>query len=60
MTVEFQIQDIGAMGYNKRTVEVLYLTPFFMITSEVPKDIEKKIEWIKVNKNSNEARLKYP
>ena len=24
--VEFQMQDIGALGYNKRTVEVIYLT----------------------------------
>lgn len=31
--VEYQMQDIGALGYNKRTVEVIYLTNLFMITS---------------------------
>ena len=59
-TVEFQMQDIGALGYNKRTVEVLYLTPFFMITSEVPNDIDKKVEWLKVDKEVNELGLKFP
>jgi hypothetical protein len=59
-TVEFQMQDIGAFGYNKRTVEVLYLTPLFMITSEVPNDIDKKVEWLKVDKEVNELGLKFP
>ncbi|WP_188221194.1 hypothetical protein [Flavobacterium pokkalii] len=59
-TIEFQMQDVGAFGYNKRTVEVFYLTPLFMITSEVPTDIEKKVEWIKVDKEVNELGLKFP
>ncbi len=59
-TIEFQMQDIGAFGYNKRTVEVLYLTRFFMTTSEVPAYLEKRVEWIKVNKEINEMELKYP
>lgn len=50
--VEFQIQDVGALGYNKRTVEVIYLTNFFMIVNPVEIDIDKRIEWIKVNKQS--------
>ena len=58
-TVEFQMLDVGSFGYNKRTVEVLYLTPFFMIVSEVPNDIEKRVEWIKINKEVNELELKY-
>lgn len=44
-TVEFQMQDVGAKGYNKRTVEVLYLTNLFTLTSEVPKDIDQRVEW---------------
>lgn len=56
--IEYQMQDKGAMGYNKRTVEVLYLTRLFMITSEVPKDIGKRVEWIKVDKEVNELGLK--
>ena len=57
-TVEFQMQDVGAMGYNKRTVEVLYLTKLFIITSEVPKDIDQRVEWVKVNKEINELGIK--
>jgi len=59
-TVEFQMQDIGALGYNKRTVEVFYLTPLFMITSQVPTDLDKSTEWIKVDKDVNELELKFP
>lgn len=58
--VEFQMQDIGALGYNKRTVEVIYLTPLFMLTSEVPNDIDKRVEWVKVEKDVNELGLKQP
>ena len=59
-TVEFQMQDVGALGYNKRTVEVFYLTPLFMIASEVPNDIDKRVEWVKVDNNVNELELKQP
>jgi hypothetical protein len=59
-TVEFQMQDVGALGYNKRKVEVFYLTPLFMITSEVPTDIDKRVEWVKVDKDVNELELKFP
>jgi hypothetical protein len=51
-TIEFQTQDMGALGYNKRTVEVLYLTDFFMIINEIPLEIDKKVEWIKVDKEN--------
>jgi hypothetical protein len=57
-TIEFQMQDVGALGYNKRTVEVFYLTPLFIITSEVPNDIEKRGEWVRVDKDVNEFGLK--
>lgn len=59
-TIEFQMQDVGTFGYNKRTVEVFYLTPLFMITSEFPTDIDKRIEWVKVDKDVNELGLKSP
>ena len=59
-TVEFQMQEVGAFGYNKRTVEVFYLTPLFMITSEVPTGIDKRVEWVKVDKDVNELGLKFP
>ena len=59
-TVEFQMQDIGARGYNDRTVEVLYLTQLFMVTNQVPIDIDKRVEWVKVDKDVNELGLKFP
>ena len=59
-TVEFQMQDVGALGYNKRTVEVFYLTPFFMTTSEVPNDIDRRVEWVKIDKDINELGLRSP
>jgi len=58
--VEFQMQDVGALGYNKRTVEVIYLTDLFMIVSPVEKDIDKRGEWVKVDKEVNELGLKFP
>lgn len=58
--VEFQMQDIGALGYNKRTVEVIYLTDLFMIVSPLEKDIDKRVEWIKVDVEVNELGLKFP
>lgn len=56
--IEFHMQDLGALGYNKRTVKVLYLTSLFMLTSEVPEDIDNRIEWIKIENDVNELNLK--
>ena len=57
-TIEFQMQDVGALGYNNRTVQVLYLTPLFMITDNVPIDLQRKQEWCKVEIEVNEQGLK--
>ncbi len=48
-TIELQWQDIGALGYNKREVEVAYVTPLFMIVKEVPPNVDKNSEWIENN-----------
>ncbi|KAB7530794.1 hypothetical protein F8C76_04660 [Flagellimonas olearia] len=53
--VELQMQDVGALGYNKRTVEVTYLTDLFMMISPVEKDIDNRVEWVKVNKEVNHS-----
>lgn len=58
--VEFQMQDVGGLGYNKRTVEVIYLTDLFMIVGPVEKDIDIRVEWVKVDKEVNELGLKFP
>ena len=57
--VEFQMQDKGALGYNKRTVEVTYLTSLFTISRPVNSNTAKSLEWIRVDKDVNELRLKY-
>ncbi|HSZ24708.1 MAG TPA: hypothetical protein VK766_03270 [Cytophagaceae bacterium] len=57
-TIEFQMQKSDALGYNMRTVEVMYLTNLFMIIKEVPIDIDKRVEWIKVNQDMNELKIK--
>ena len=56
--VEFQMQDLGALGYNKRKVEVTYLTDLFMIVEPVQNDIDKRVEWVKVDKEINELGIK--
>ena len=55
--VEFQLKDLGALGYDKRTVEVFYLTPYFCIISEAKENYSKP-EWTNTNKDINEAELK--
>ncbi|MEN8123000.1 MAG: hypothetical protein ABFS35_21855 [Bacteroidota bacterium] len=58
--VEFQMQDVGAFGYNKRTVEVTYLTDLFMFVKSVDRNIDKSVEWVRVDKDINELGLKHP
>lgn len=58
--VEFQMQDVGALGYHKRTKEITYLTDLFMIVNPIDKDINESLEWVKVEKVVNELGLKYP
>ena len=48
-TIEYQMQDIGALGFNRREVEVINLTPLFRVARELPNDIDEN-EWILVNK----------
>ena len=58
--VEFQMQDVGALGYNKRTVDVTYLSDNFMIVSPIDYDITSRVEWIKADIEVNELGLKIP
>lgn len=57
--IEYQMQDVGALGYNKRTVEVIYFTENFMFVKPFNKNNFKSNEWIKINKEVNELELKY-
>ena len=56
-TIEFQMQDKGALGFNRRIVEVTRITGFLEYV--VPIDTSKvSLPWIKVNKDINEIGLK--
>lgn len=48
--IEFQRQDVGALGYNKRTVEVIHCCSFFMIVKSKNKNFENNTNWIKIGK----------
>lgn len=57
--VEFQMLDIGFAGYEKRTVEVNYITDWFFISSPYTEEIfNSDSDWKKVNKEVNELELK--
>ncbi|TNE31665.1 MAG: hypothetical protein EP346_00300 [Bacteroidetes bacterium] len=58
--VEFQMKDVGALGYNRRTVEVKYLSDLFMITYPVDPSVDHNVEWVKVDNDVNELELKFP
>lgn len=53
------MEDIGALGYNERYVEVTYFTPWFMITKEIDPEEDPGPGWIKVDKEVNELEIKY-
>lgn len=58
--VEFQMKDMGALGYKRRRVEVMYWSRFFITCTLVDEDIEQKDYWIKVEQVVNELGLKFP
>lgn|SRR5690554_3805932 len=56
-TIEFQMQDKGALGFNRRIVEVTRITGF--INYVEPIDTSKvTLPWLKVNKDINEIGFK--
>lgn len=58
--IEFQLQDMGALGYNKRTVEVYYLSPLFTIVTTPEHHPDGNPDWIKTDIEVNETGLKFP
>lgn len=57
-TIEYQMQDIGVFGFNRRTVEVKYITPWFMIVGYPKDNPVNNTEWTRVNTDINELELK--
>jgi hypothetical protein len=60
-TIEFQLQDKGALGFNRRTVDRLKLFPFVSLTKKLTEENLKKIDsltWNRVDINVNEQGFK--
>jgi hypothetical protein len=58
--VEFQMKDIGALGYAKRIAEVYYLSNYFYVVLSENYDNRNftGTDWKRIDKNSNESVLK--
>ena len=57
--VEFQLQDIGALGYKKRTVVVTYWSDWFIQVKSFNQEVQLGEEWIALNMEVNELGLRY-
>jgi hypothetical protein len=57
-TIEFQMQDTGALGYNLRTVEVYKFGFIFRKVREINLSELSTTEWTEVNRTINELGLK--
>ena len=60
-TIEFQLQDKGALGFNRRTVDRLKLVPFVSWTTKLTEENLKNIDslrWDKVDIELNEQGFK--
>lgn len=58
--VEFQMKDLGALGYAKRTAEVVYLSKYFYFVCAKKYDDRNFLghQWKRVNQDVNEMGLK--
>ena len=58
--VEFQMKDIGALGYAKRKAEVYYLSTYFYLVLSENYDERNFIgtDWKRIDENINEMQLK--
>ncbi len=57
--IEFQMEDVGSLGYNKRIVKV-NLGFSFNPTSIIDTSKIDKSKWKKVSVSVNELNLKFP
>ena len=58
--IEFQMEDVGAFGYNSRIVEIEPCCFFFRKVRLVEEEKVNKAQWKYVGKEVNELGLKYP
>ena len=57
-TIEFQMQDIGALGYYKRTVDKIKLLPFVYWIKKIDEAKIDTLKWREVDIYINELGLK--
>lgn len=57
-TIEFQMQDVGALGYNRRTVDRIKIFPFIDWIEEVDIKNIGNADWERVDVDVNEIGLK--
>ncbi|MBI3218010.1 MAG: hypothetical protein HYZ44_00710 [Bacteroidetes bacterium] len=60
-TIEFQLQDIGSLGYNRRKVDRLKIIPFVSWTRRLTeKEVENidTLNWDRIDIDKNEQGLK--
>lgn len=55
--IAFQLQDKGALGYNRRRVKIKRINGFLNLVTDYDSDSAPK-DWIEVNENINEVGLK--
>ncbi|SFU41978.1 hypothetical protein SAMN05216480_10331 [Pustulibacterium marinum] len=56
--IEFQMEDIGAFGYNRRTVEVVPCCFLFSWVKVINENDIDQSEWLYINEYKNELKLK--
>lgn len=57
--IEFQMQDTGTFGYNKRIVEVRYLSSLFILTTAADTS-RLSPNWTRVEEEVNEPGINHP
>ncbi len=58
--VEYQMKDIGALGYAKRTAELVYFSQYFYMVYAKNYEVKNSlgVQWLKVNQVVNEIGFK--
>lgn len=57
-TIDFQFQDVGARGYNRRVVERVHILPLLYWVCPSPQQGLDTTKWRKVDKDLNEIGFK--
>ncbi|MDF2454345.1 MAG: hypothetical protein K0R51_338 [Cytophagaceae bacterium] len=57
-TIEYQMVDIGAFGYSRRTIDRIKILPFFDWTKEIQKHEMEASDWERVDIYVNDIELK--